>query len=70
MRRLGRKQWKVLANYHQRSKVETFMFRYKTILGGTLRARKTDQQKTEVKVGCKILNQMLTIAKPISEKVA
>lgn len=70
MRRLVRKQWKVLANYHQRSKVETFMFRYKTILGGTLRARKTDQQKTEVKVGCKIINQMLTIAKPISEKVA
>lgn len=70
MRRLGRNQWKVLTNYHQRSKAETFMFRYKVILGGGLQAREVSRQKTEVKVGCKILNRMLQIAKPISEKVA
>lgn len=70
MRRLGRKQWKVLTGYHQRSKAETFMFRYKVILGGTLQARQTAQQQTEVQVGCKILNRMLELAKPKSEKVA
>ena len=70
MRRLGRKQWKVLTNYHQRSKAETFMFRYKVIMGGRLQARNTAQQQTEVKVSCKILNRMLYLAKPKSEKVA
>ena len=70
MRRLGRAQWKLLTNYHQRSKAETFMFRYKVILGGALQAREIRRQKTEVRVGCKILNHMLQIAKPSSEKVA
>lgn len=70
IRRFGRKQWKVLTNYHQRSKAETFVFRYKTILGGRLQAREVNRQKTEVKVGCKILNMMLVLAKPISERVA
>jgi hypothetical protein len=70
MRRLGRKQWKVLSNYHQRSKAETFMFRYKAILGGHLQARNVEHQQTEVKLGCKILNHMLDLAKPQSQKVA
>lgn len=70
MQRLGRNQWKVLANYHQRSKAETFMFRYKVILGAGLQAREINRQKTEVKIGCKILNRMLHITKPLSEKVA
>ena len=70
MRRLGRKQWKIITNYHQRSKAETFMFRYKVILGGHLQARNLAQQQTEAKLGCKILNQMLQIAKPQSVKVA
>jgi hypothetical protein len=70
MRRLGRKQWKIVTNYHQRSKAETFMFRYKTILGRHLQARNLEQQQSEVKLGCKILNHMLDLAKPASQKVA
>jgi hypothetical protein len=70
MRRLGRRQWKIITNYHQRSKAETFMFRYKVILGGHLQARNIEQQKTEVKLGCKILNLMLQIAKPKNQRVA
>lgn len=70
IKRMGTKQWKVLTNYHQRSTAETFMFRYKVMLGGTLQARKISHQKTEVQVGCKILNRMLLLAKPQSEKVA
>lgn len=66
----GRAEWKVKQGYHERSKVETVMFRYKTILGGSLTARKFQNQKTEVAVGCKILNIMLQIAKPESRKVA
>lgn len=70
IRRLGRGQWKVVTGYHRRSKAETFMFRYKVILGGRLQARKSEQQKAEVSVGCKILNRMLQIAKPKSVKAA
>ena len=67
---LGTKEWKRVTHYHQRSKAETFMFRYKVILGGCLQAREINRQKTEVRVGGKILNMMLDIAKPKSEKVA
>lgn len=64
-----RKKWKQQSGYHQRSKSETVMYRYKTILGGHLSARKIINQQTEVRVGCKILNTMLRIAKPVSIKV-
>lgn len=67
---IGRKAWKEQQGYHQRSKGETVMFRYKTIIGGGLAARKIEHQKTEVTIGCKILNIMTQTAKPNSIKVA
>ena len=67
---IGRKEWKIKEGYHQRSKAETVMFRYKTIIGDKLAARKTAHQKTEVAVGCKILNIMLQTTKPKSKKIA
>jgi len=66
----GRKEWKIKEDYHQRSKAETVMFRYKTIIGDKLAARKTAHQKTGVAVGCKILNIMLQTTKPQSRKIA
>ena len=36
----GRSLWKQEIGYHRRSRVETFMFRYKTILGDRLAARR------------------------------
>ena len=36
----GRSLWKQEMGYHRRSRVETFMFRYKTILGDRLTARR------------------------------
>ncbi len=67
---IGRKEWKEQQGYHQRSKAETVMFRYKTIIGGALAARIKEHQKTEVTIGCKILNIMMQTAKPKSIKVA
>lgn len=67
---VGKEEWKVLSGYHQRSKAETFMFRYKTILGDHLKARSFDNQQTEIRLGAKILNLMLQTAKPQSERVA
>lgn len=67
---VGKEEWKVLSGYHQRSLAETFMFRYKVILGDHLRCRKLENQTTEAKLGARILNQMLQVAKPQSQRVA
>jgi hypothetical protein len=67
---IGRDEWKKQSCYHQRSKAETAMFRYKTIVGNNLSARKVQNQQTEVRIGCKILNIALQMAKPKSIKVA
>jgi Transposase DDE domain len=67
---IGRAEWKKKAGYHKRSLSETGMFRYKTIIGDDLQARKPVTQKTEVLAGVRILNRMLQMAKPISYKAA
>ncbi len=67
---MGRKEWKIQSSYHQRSKAETTMFRYKTIAGDKLSSRIIANQKTEVRIGCKILNITLRTTKPLSVKVA
>lgn len=57
VRRYGRKGWKRRVGYHERSLVETGMFRYKTIIGGRLHARAIVNQRVEVRIGCKIMNR-------------
>jgi DDE family transposase len=66
----GRAEWKRELGYHHRSKAETAMFRYKTIIGPDLSAREPVNQKTEAVIGCKILNIMLQLTKPQSIKIA
>ena len=53
---VGRKEWKQEVGYHKRSLSETAMHRYKMTIGNTLAARKIENQMTEVRVGCHILN--------------
>ncbi len=69
IREKGRARWKKDSGYHQRSWVETLMFRYKQILGNTLRARLEESQFCESRIACLILNRMLQIAKPQSYPV-
>jgi Transposase DDE domain len=69
IRKIGRRKWKEQSGYHLRSKVETFMFRYKTAFGESLMARKLINQVTEVRIGCKILNTCLKLGRPVSEKI-
>lgn len=64
IRRVGRKQWKQLIGYHRRSLVETAMFRLKTIFGPKLKNRNLDNQSTEARLRCKILNQF-TQSRPL-----
>ena len=53
---VGRRQWKQEVGYHRRSLSETAMHRYKMTIGNTLTARKMENQVTEVRLGCHILN--------------
>ena len=69
IRKRGRKQWKRDSRYHRRSLAETTMFRLKTTFGGTLSARKFDNQAVELFIKCAALNRMIQLAKPDSYKV-
>ena len=65
----GRNLWKKEVGYHRRSRVETFMFRWKTIVGDRLSSRKAWSQVTEVSVKLDVLNKMLELGRPKSYKV-
>jgi len=65
----GRAQWKQEVEYHRRSRVETLMFRYKTILGDRLVSRKQATQATEVVIKLDVLNRMTELGRPKSHKV-
>lgn len=65
----GRASWKQEIGYHRRSRVETLMFRYKTILGDRLTARREKTQSTEVAVKLDVLNRMVELGMPKSYKV-
>lgn len=66
----GRVHWKQEVGYHRRSRIETLMFRYKTILGDRLTARRGKTQSTEVAVKLDVLNRMMELGMPKSSKVA
>lgn len=70
IRKVGRRRWKGEVGYHRRSLAETAVFRFKTIFGGHLRARKLPQQQTEAKVKCVALNRMTHLGMPDSYLVA
>ena len=56
-------------NYHRRSRVETFMFRLKTLLGDRLASRRKETQATETTIKIHVLNRMLELGKPESYKL-
>ncbi len=65
----GRIGWQKRNGYGRRSLVETAMFRYKTILGRSLHARTLPNQRTEAKIGCKVLNRMTSLGMPVSVQI-
>jgi len=60
----GRSRWKKEIGYHRRSRVETLMFRYKTIVGGRPFSRKERTQATEVAIKLDVLNRMAELGMP------
>jgi len=64
IKEVGSKAWKKEIDYHRRSLIETTMFRYKVIFGEKSSARGEENQKTEAKIKCKILNVFTSIGMP------
>ena len=70
IRKLGRREWHTASGYSKRSLVENTMYRYKTIIGRSMRSRSFDGQRVEVRLASKILNTMTQLGMPDSYRVA
>ena len=66
---IGRRRWKKEAGYHRQARVENAFFRYKSIIGGGLRARSPGGRVTEAAIACNILNQMAEAGRPTSYSI-
>ena len=64
----GRMAWQANSGYNQRSRVETQMGRWKAVIGPKLKARRFENQQTEVKIGVAILNKMTELGRPVFEQ--
>jgi transposase len=68
--RLGKRQWHTTSGYSRRSMVENAVYRYKALIGRTMRSRTLQGQRVEARVGCKVLNTMTALGMPESHRVA
>ncbi len=66
---LGRRQWKKVSGYHQQARVENAFFRYKSIIGGGLRARAPGGREAEALLACNVLNRMTELGKSQSYSI-
>jgi hypothetical protein len=66
----GRLGWQRATGYGRRSLGETAMFRYKTVIGRRLRARRLPGQRVEARMGCVVINRMTQLGMPVSCRVA
>ena len=66
IREHGLFQWRWESGYYAQSKVENEFSRYKTIIGGSLRAKRTESQEREARLGCVILNPLRALGMPQS----
>ncbi len=69
IRKMGRRRWKQVSGYHQRSLAETAVFRFKTVFGDHLQSRALPQQVTEAAIKCAALNRMIQLGMPDSYRV-
>ena len=67
IRRHGRKGWKRESGYHRRSLVETSMSRLKQAFGPRLKNKGFENQRTEARLRCKLLNRFTQLGMPMSK---
>lgn len=63
-------QWKLESGYHQRSKAETAMSRYKQLIGPRLSLHDYNAQVGEILAGIKVLNKITRLGMPIRQVTA
>jgi hypothetical protein len=66
----GRITWQKSSSYNQRSRIETQMGRCKAVIGHKLKARSFENQKTEAKIGVRVLNRMTALGRCKFERTA
>jgi hypothetical protein len=66
----GRIAWQKSSGYNQRSRIETQIGRWKAVIGHKLKARSFENQKTEAKIGVRVLNRMTELGRPNFERTA
>jgi len=66
----GRMAWQKASRYNRRSRGETLMGRWKTVIGPKLKARTFENQETEARIGVRILNPMTELGRPNFERIA
>lgn len=64
IRRHGRQGWKRASGYHRRSLVETSMSRLKQAFGPRLKNKAFENQQTEARLRCKLLNRFTQLGMP------
>ena len=64
IRKVGRREWQKESGYRQQARVENSFFRYKSVLGGGLKATHGKAQRREAAIGCRILNRMADRGRP------
>ena len=60
----GRKLWKRESGYHRRSLSETAMYRYKQLIGPTMKARLFETQRVEALVSVSVINRLNQLGMP------
>lgn len=64
IRRLGRRRWKQHIGYHRRSLIETSISRLKRAFSGRLKNKRFENQQTEARLRCKLLNRFTHLGLP------
>ena len=65
----GRYPWRVHSGATRQAIAENAMYRFKALFGGSLSARRFDNQRTESLVKCAVLNRMSSLGMPKSARV-
>jgi len=62
--------WQLSSGYNHRSRIETQMGRGKAVIGPKLKARSFENQRTEARIGVRVLNRMTELGRPSFERTA
>ncbi|MFT5434127.1 MAG: hypothetical protein ACI9OJ_004840, partial [Myxococcota bacterium] len=67
---VGRRQWRKEAGAQQQARAENGMYRYKRVIGNSLRGRTVATQAVEAKIGVLVINRMTAFGMPNSVAIS